>query len=152
MKSLIINDVDATASIHEYLSEFVSTNLRRHHQSQVTRVINPGRVIRSTPHNGLLRPSQVMGNCRLNSVHSPLVELLVSLAQTCGKNVILRNIQLLWMTLISRLLLLLTPLARLLIITTLITMIITTLITLVALEAGIRTATSITRAMRTVAA
>ena len=51
------------------------------------------------------------------------------------------------MTLISGLLLLLTPLAGLLIIITLITLIITTLITLVALEAGIRTATSVTLAM-----
>ena len=49
---------------------------------------------------------------------------------------ILSTIQLLWITLISRLLLLLTSLSRLLIITTLIT-----LMVLVAQEAGIRTAT-----------
>ena len=65
---------------------------------------------------------------------------------------ILPTIQLLRITLISGLLLQLTPLAGLLIITTLITLIITTLITLVAPEAGIRTATSITRAVRTAAA
>ena len=79
-EGLIIKDVDATTSIHEYHSEFVSTNLRRHYQGQVTLIVNPGRVIRSTPHNGLLRPSQVMGSCRLNSVHNPLMELLVPLA------------------------------------------------------------------------
>ena len=51
---LIVEDVDAAASIHEYLSEFVSTNLRRHHQRQVTRIIDPGWVILSAPHNRLL--------------------------------------------------------------------------------------------------
>ena len=60
---------------------------------------------------------------------------------------ILPTIQLCWITLISRLLLVLIALAGLLIVTTLITLIITTLITLVALEAGIRTATSVTLAM-----
>ena len=62
---------------------------------------------------------------------------------------ILCIIQLLWITLISGLLVLLTSLARMLLVTTLLTLIKTALITLVALEGGIRTATSITRAMRT---
>ena len=47
--SIIVKDINAATPIHEYLSEFVSTNLRRHHQSQVTRIINPGWVILSTP-------------------------------------------------------------------------------------------------------
>ena len=51
---LIVEDVDAAASIHEYLSEFISTNLRRHYQGQVTRIINPGWVILSALHNRLL--------------------------------------------------------------------------------------------------
>ena len=46
---LIIEDVDTTASVHEYFSEFISTNLRCHHQGQVTRIINRGRVIFPTP-------------------------------------------------------------------------------------------------------
>ena len=83
----------------------------------MTRVINPGRVIRPTPHNGLLRPSQVLGNCRLNGVHSPLVKLVVPFAQTCGKSVILPTAQLFGMTLIPGLLLLLPTLARLRVIT-----------------------------------
>ena len=51
---LVVEDVDAAASIHEYLSEFVSTNLRCHYQSQVTRIIDPEWVILSAPHNRLL--------------------------------------------------------------------------------------------------
>ena len=53
-ESLIIKDVDATASVHEYFSEFISTNLRCHHQGQVTQIVNPGRVIFPAPHNRLL--------------------------------------------------------------------------------------------------
>ena len=48
-EGLIIEDVDATTSIHGHFSEFISTNLRCHHQGQVTRIINPGRVIFPTP-------------------------------------------------------------------------------------------------------
>ena len=77
---LIVKDVDAATSIHEYLSKLVPTNLRYHYQSQVTGIINPGRVILSTPHNGLLRPSQVTGNRRLKGVHIPFMELLIPLA------------------------------------------------------------------------
>ena len=64
----------------------------------------------------------------------------------------LPTIQLLWITLISGLLLLLTSLGGLLIVTTLLTLIKTTMITLGALKVGIRTATSITRALETAAA
>ena len=94
-----------------------------------------------------------MRNCRLNDIHGPLVELLVPLAYACGKEVVLPAIQLLWVTLISRLML--TPLTGLLVVIILITLIVTTLITLmvlVTLETGIRAATSITQAMKTVAA
>ena len=118
----MIEDVDATAPIHEHLSEFISTNLRCHRQGQVTRIVNPGRVIFPTPQDRLLRPSQITRNFRLNSVHNPLMKLLVLFAQTGGKHMILSTIQLLWITLVSTLLLLLTSLARLLIITTLITL------------------------------
>ena len=48
-ESLIIQDVDDTASVHEHLSEFISTNLRCHYQGQVTRIVNPGRVMLPTP-------------------------------------------------------------------------------------------------------
>ena len=97
-------------------------NLRSHHQGQVTRIINPGWVIFPTPYNRLLRPSQVTWNRRLNSVHSPLMKLLVSLAQTGSKHMILSTVELLWMGLVSPLLLLLITLARLLVKTTLITL------------------------------
>ena len=69
------------------------------------------------------------------------MKFLVPFAQIGGKHMILSTIQLLWITLISRLLQLLTSLARLLIITS--------LITLRALKVGIRTAT---QAMKTAAA
>ena len=65
---------------------------------------------------------------------------------------ILPTVQLLWMTLIARLLLLLlTPLARLLIVAALTTLIETALIFLVALKAGTRAATSIVRTMKAAA-
>ena len=114
-ESIIVKDSNAATPIHEYLSEFVSTNLRRHHQSQVTRIINLGRVILTTPHNGLLIPAQVTGNCRLNDVHNPFMELLLSLAQTGSKHMVLPAIELLWIGLVSPLLLLLMTLAGLLI-------------------------------------
>ena len=56
-EGLIIEDVDAAASVHEHFSEFISPNLRGHHQAQVTRIIDPGRVIFPTPYDRLLRPS-----------------------------------------------------------------------------------------------
>ena len=65
---------------------------------------------------------------------------------------ILRTVQLLWMTLIpGLLLLLLTPLARLLIVAALTTLIEISLIILVALKAETRAATSIVRAMKAAA-
>ena len=48
-ESFIIKDIDAASSIHEYLSKFIAPNLRRHHQTQVTQIVNPARVIHSTP-------------------------------------------------------------------------------------------------------
>ena len=41
-KSLIVKDINVATPIHQYLSEFISANLRRHHQSQVTRIVNRG--------------------------------------------------------------------------------------------------------------
>ena len=79
-KRLIIEDVDATASVHEHLSELISTNLGCHHQGQVAWIINPGRVIFPTPHNRLLRPSQITRNRRLNSVDYSLMKFLVPFA------------------------------------------------------------------------
>ena len=114
-EGLIIEDVDATASVDEHLSELIHPNLRSHHQGQVTRIINPGRMIFPTPHNRLLRPSQILWNRRLNSIHIPLMKLLVSLAQTSSKHMILSTIELLWIGLVSPLLLLMMTLAGLLI-------------------------------------
>ena len=76
----VIEDVGATASIHEHLSELISTNLGCHHQGQVTRIINPGRVIFPTPPNMLLRPSQITWNRRFNSIHNSLTKFLVPFA------------------------------------------------------------------------
>ena len=64
-----------------------------------------------------------MWDYRLNSIHNPLVNLLISLAQTSGEYMILPTIQLLWVTLITRLLL----------ISLIILLAITTLVVLVAL-------------------
>jgi len=133
-----MKDIDVAPSVHEYLSEFISSNLRRYHQSQVTRIINPGRVILTTPHNGLLRPSQVTGNRRLNGVHNPFMELLIPLAKTRREDVVLPTIQLLRIILITGLLLLLIPLIILLVVTALITL---------AVKPGI-SAASMTRTMR----
>ena len=90
----------------------------------MTRIINPGWMILSTPHNGLFRPAQVTGRCRLNGIHCPFTKLLIALAQASGEDMILPTIQLLRVALVTRLLLLLTPL-----------MIMTTLVALSALIA-----------------
>ena len=95
-EGLIIQNVDTASSIHEYLGELIPANLRCHHQSQMTRIINPGWVILSAPHNGLFGPRQVTRHCRFNSVYCPLVKLLIMLAQASGENMILPAIQLLW--------------------------------------------------------
>ena len=79
MKSIVVKDIDAAASIHEYFSELVPSNLRRHHQRQVTWIINPGRVILTAPENRVFRPSQVTGNRQLNGVYCPFMELLIPL-------------------------------------------------------------------------
>ena len=124
-ESFIIKDIDAAPSVHEHLGELISSDMRCDHQSQVTRIINPGRVIFPTPHNGLLRPAQVTGHRRFNGVHCPFMKLLIALAQACGEDMVLPTIQLLRVALVTRLpLLLLTPL-----------MIITTLVALIALIA-----------------
>ena len=93
----------------------------------MTHIINLGWVILSTPHNGLLGPTQVTWYRRFNSINFPLVKLLIALAQASGKNMILPTIQLLRVTLITRLLLI--PLIILLVVTTLVV-----LIALIALE------------------
>ena len=109
MESFIVKDIDVAASVHVYFSEFVSSNLRLHHQRQVTRIINPGQVILTAPENRVFRPSQVTGYRWLNGVHSSLMKLLIPFTQTGGENVVLPTIQLFWMALITGLLLLLIP-------------------------------------------
>ena len=76
----------------------------------MTQIINPGQMILSTPHNGLFRPAQVTGYCRLNGVYCPFMKLLIVLTQTSGEDMVLPTIQLLRIALIIRLLLLLIPL------------------------------------------
>ena len=120
-EGFVIKDIDTTPPIHEYLSELITSHLRRHHQCQMTRIVNPGWMILSTAHDRLLRPAQVMGHRRFNGVHCPLMKLLIALAQTSGEDMILPTIQLLWVALITRLLLLL--LIALVIITTLVALI-----------------------------
>ena len=105
-EGFIIKDIDTAPSIHEYLGELIPSDLRCDHQSQVTRVINPGQVIFTALENRLFRPSQVIGNRWLNCVYCPFMELPIPLTQTFGENVVLSTIQLLWVTLIPRLLLL----------------------------------------------
>ena len=97
-----------------HFSELISTNLRRHHQSQMTRIIDSGRMIFPTPHYRLFRPPQVAWNRRLNGIYCPLMKLLISLTQTGGKHMILSTAKLLWIGLITPLLLLM-ALTRLLI-------------------------------------
>ena len=90
----------------------------------MTRVINLGWMILSTPQNGLFRPAEVTGHCLINSVYCPLMELLIMPAQASGEDMILPTIQLLRVTLITWLSLLLISL-----------LIITTLVALIALIA-----------------
>ena len=118
-KSIILKDIDTTASIHKHLCKLVSSHLRSNHQSQLTRIVNPGRVILTAPYDRLLTPPQISRNLRLNRVHYPLMNFLISFAQNCGEHMTLTTIQLFWIALITRMLLLI-PLARLLIKTTLI--------------------------------
>ena len=89
----------------------------------MTRIVNPGWMIFSTPHNRLLGPAQIAWYCRFNSINCPLVKLLITLAQTSSEHMILPTIQLLWVTLVTRLLL----------ISLIILLVITTLVVLVAL-------------------
>ena len=112
--------------------------MRCYHQGQLTRIINPWRMMFSAPYNGLLRSVQVTGHRRFNRVNYPFVKILIALAQASGEDMILTTIQLLWITLITRMLLLI-PLARLLIKTTLIAL---------ARETRIRSVTTITRTVR----
>ena len=88
----------------------------------MTRIVNPGRVILSTPYDRLFRPPQIMRDCRLNRIHGPLMKLLVPFAQTGGKHMILPTVQLLWIALVSTLLLLLTALTSLLVISILVSL------------------------------
>ena len=94
-EGFIIQDVDTAPSIHEHLGELITSNLRRHHQRQMTRIINPGWMILSTPHNGLFRPAQVTGHRRFNGVHCPFMKLMIALAQASGEDMIVPTIQLL---------------------------------------------------------
>ena len=76
----------------------------------MTRIVNPGRVILSTPQNGLLGPAQILRHRWFNRAHCPLVKLLITLTQASGEDMILPTIQLLRIALITRLMLLLIPL------------------------------------------
>ena len=87
----------------------------------MARIINPGQMILPTPKNRLLRPAQIMGNCRFNRVYYPFMELLITLAQISGQHMILSTIQLLWVTLVTRVLLI--SLIALLVITTLVVLV-----------------------------
>ena len=120
-EGFVIQDVDTTSSIHEHLGELITSNLRCYHQRQMTRIINPGRMIFSTPHNRLFRPAQITGHYRFNGVHCPLMKLLIALAQTSGEYMILSTIQLPRVTLVTRLLLI--PLTTLLVIATLVVLV-----------------------------
>ena len=80
MESIMVKNIDAAAPVHEHLSKSVPSNLMWHHQSQVTRIINPGRVILTALENRVFRPSQITGNRRLNGVYCPFMELLILLA------------------------------------------------------------------------
>ena len=62
-----------------------------------------------------------MWNCQFNSIDCPLVKLLITLAQTSGEHMILATIQLFWVTLVTRLLLI--SLITLLVITTLVVLV-----------------------------
>ena len=109
-KSIIVKDID----------NLVPSNLGRDHQSQLTRIVKPGRVILAAPDNRMFRPSQVKRDRRLNCVRCPFMKLLTPFSQTCGEDVVVPTIKLLWVTLLPRLLLLI-PLSILLIVTTLVT-------------------------------
>ena len=130
VEGFIIKDIDTASSIHEYLGELVPPNLRCHHQCKMTQIMNLGWMILSTPHNGLFRPALITGHYWFNRVYYPFMKILIALTQTSGEDMVLTTIQLLQITLITRLLLPLTPL-----------MIITALVALTALIA--------TRPMRT---
>ena len=69
----------------------------------MTRVINELRMIRPTPGDRLLRPVEVIRDCRLNQVGGSPLNFPVPFAGTSGKNMILTIIQLLWITLETRL-------------------------------------------------
>ena len=96
----------------------------------MTRIVNPGWMIFSTPHNRLLRPAQITGHRRFNGIHHPFMKLLIALVQASGEDMILSAIQLLRVALVTRLLLLLIALMIIATLVTLITLIVmSTLIT-----------------------
>ena len=101
----------------------------------MTRIVNPGWMIVSTPHNGLLGPAQITGHRRFNGIHRPFMKLLIALVQASGEDMILSAIQLLRVALVTRLLLLLLLIALMIIaaLVTLITLIVMS--TLIAMEA-----------------
>ena len=97
----------------------------------MTRIVNPGWMIFSTPHNRLLGPAQITGHRRFNDIHRPFMKLLIVLVQASGEDMILSAIQLLRVALVTRLLLLL--IALMIIATVIALMIIATLIALITL-------------------
>ena len=86
----------------------------------MTRIVNLGWMIFSTPHNRLLGPAQITGHRRFNGIHRPFMKLLITLVQASGEDIIMSAIQLLRVALVTRLLLLL---IALMIIATLVTLI-----------------------------
>ena len=96
----------------------------------MTRIVNPGWMIFSTPHNRLLGPTQITGHRWFNGIHRPSMKLLIALVQASGEDMILSAIQLLRVALVTRLLLLLITLMIIATLVTLITLIVmSTLIT-----------------------
>ena len=96
----------------------------------MTRIVNPGWMIFSTPHNRLFGLAQITGHRRFNGIHRPFMKLLIALVQASGEDMILSAIQLLRVALVTRLLLLLTALMIIATLITLITLIVmSTLIT-----------------------
>ena len=111
----------------------------------MTRIVNPGWMIFSTPHNQLLGPAQITGHGRFNGIHYPFMKILIALVQASGEDMILSAIQLLRVALLTRLLLLiaLMIIATLVILITLIVM-----STLITVEARTGISSTITPPMR----
>src|SRR4051812_48994211 len=114
-EGLIIQDVNAAPSVHEHLGELITSHLRCHHQCQLTRIINPGRMIFSAPYDRLFRPAQILRRGRFNGTNCPPLKLSIPFIQACSKDMILSTTQLFRVALITGLLLSVTTLITLII-------------------------------------